>query len=52
MYPMVLPGDEAQVKSRFGLLGDCVNLDARLVHCLHRTYHRLGKHFGHTRWNS
>jgi hypothetical protein len=37
---MVLLGDEAQVEARFGPLGDCANLDAREVHCLHRTYHR------------
>jgi hypothetical protein len=24
------------------------NLDVRYVHGLHRTYHRLGNHFGHT----
>jgi hypothetical protein len=29
---MVLLGDEAQVDARFGLFGDSVNLDARLVH--------------------
>jgi hypothetical protein len=27
-------GDEAQVEARFGLFGDCVNLDARQVHGL------------------
>ena len=27
--PMVLQGDETQVKGRFGLLGDSANLDAR-----------------------
>jgi hypothetical protein len=31
MYPMVLLGDEAQVEAHFGLLGDCANLDARMV---------------------
>jgi hypothetical protein len=29
MHPMVLLGDAAQVEARFGLAGDCVNLDAR-----------------------
>ena len=28
---MVLLGDEAQLEARFGLFGDCANLDARLV---------------------
>ena len=28
-HPMVLLGDEAQVKARFGLFGDSSNLDAR-----------------------
>jgi hypothetical protein len=28
------------------------NLDVRYVHGLHQTYHRLGNHFRHTRWNS
>jgi hypothetical protein len=29
MHPMVLLGDEAQVESHFGLLGDSADLDAR-----------------------
>jgi hypothetical protein len=41
--------DEAQVEARFGPFGDSANLDARLVHGLHRTYHTLGNHFGCTR---
>ena len=49
---MVLLGDEAQLQARFGPFGDSVNLDARSVHGLRRTYHRLGNHFGRTRWNS
>ena len=49
---MVLLGDEAQLDAGFGLFGDSANLDARLVHGLHRTYHRLGNRFGRTRWNS
>ena len=45
---MVLLGDEAQLEAHFSPFGDSANLDARLVHGLHRMYHRLGKHFGHT----
>jgi hypothetical protein len=29
MHPMVLLGDEAQVKAYFGLFGDSVNLNSR-----------------------
>ena len=50
--PMVLLGDEAQVEAHFGLCRDSANLDARKVRGLHRTYHRIGDRFGHTRWNS
>jgi len=49
---MVLLGDEAQLKTRFGLFGDSGNIDARWVHGLRRTYHRLENRFGRTRWNS
>ena len=49
---MVLLGDEAQLEARFGLFGDNAKLDARSVHGLRRMYHRLGNHFGRTRWNS
>jgi hypothetical protein len=49
---MVLLGDEAQVESRFVPFGDSANLDARLVHSLCRTYHRLKNRFTRTRWNS
>jgi hypothetical protein len=49
---MVLLVDEAQVEARFGPFGDSANLDARLVHGLCRTYHRLRNYFGRTRWNS
>jgi len=49
---MVLLGDEAQLEARFGPFGDSVNLDARSVPGLCRTYHRLGNRFGLTRWNS
>ena len=49
---MVLLGDEAQVQAHFGVFRDSASLDARLVHGLCRTYHRLGDHFGGTRCNS
>ena len=49
---MVLLGDEAQLKARFGPFGDSGNIDARWVHGLRRTYHRLENRFGRTRWNS
>jgi hypothetical protein len=42
---MVLLGDKAQVEAHFGLFGDGANLDARQVHSLGQTYHRLGKSF-------
>jgi hypothetical protein len=38
---MELLGDVHQVEARFSLLGDNVNLDARLVHGLHQAYHWL-----------
>jgi hypothetical protein len=43
--------DEAQVKARFCLFGDSVNLDARWAHYVRRTYHRFRNHFGRTRLN-
>ena len=46
--PMVILGDEAQVEAPFSPFGDSANLVARLVRGLHRTYHRLGDHFGRT----
>jgi len=49
---MVLLGEEAQVEDRFSPLRDSGNIDARWVHGLRRTYHRLENHFGRTRWNS
>jgi hypothetical protein len=49
---MVLLGDKAQVEAHFGPFGDSANLDARKVHGLRRTFHRLINLFGHTRWNS
>jgi hypothetical protein len=36
-----LLGDEAQLEARFGPFRDSANLDARSVHGLCRTYHRL-----------
>jgi hypothetical protein len=43
-HPMVRLGDEARVKARFGPFGGSANL------CAECTI-RLGKDFGHTRWN-
>ena len=51
-HPMLILGDKDQVEARFGSFGDCANPDARSVHCLGRTYHRLISPFGRTRWNS
>ena len=45
---MVLLGEEAQVKARFGLFGDSANLHARYVYGLQGTYHILGNQFGRT----
>jgi hypothetical protein len=52
MHPMEFQDDEAQVEARFGLLGDSANLDARYVHGVRRTYHRLINHFRCTQWYS
>ena len=41
---MVLLGEEAQVKARFGLFGDSANLDERQVYGLHGMYHILRNH--------
>jgi hypothetical protein len=49
---MGLLGDEAQVEAWFVPFGDSATLDARLVHDLRQTYHRLGNSIGDTRWNS
>ena len=43
---------EATLKARFGRFRDSGNIDARLVHGLRQTFHRLKNHFGRTRWNS
>ena len=48
-HPMVLLGDKAQVDACFCPFGDSAKIDARYVHGLRRTYHRLKNHFGHTR---
>jgi hypothetical protein len=39
---MGLLGDKCQIEARFGTFGDSAILDARLVHGLLQTYHRLG----------
>ena len=44
---MVLLGQGAQVKARFGLFGDSANLDARL-HSLYGTYDMLRNQLGRT----
>jgi hypothetical protein len=44
---MVHLGDKAQLEARFGPFGDSDNLDARLVHGLRQTYHRLRNCFAH-----
>jgi hypothetical protein len=52
MHPMEFQDYEAQVEARFGPFGDSANLDARYVHDLRRTYHRLKNHFRCTQWHS
>jgi hypothetical protein len=52
MHPMELLEDEAQVEARFGPFGDSANVDARYVHGLRRTYHRLRNYFRCTQWYS
>jgi hypothetical protein len=49
---MELLGDLGHVESRFGPFADSANLDARLMHGLCQTYHRLRNHFGRIGWNS
>ena len=51
-HPMVLLGEEAQVKARFGLFEDSANLEASQMHGLHGTYHLLRNQFGCTQLNS
>jgi hypothetical protein len=48
----MIHGGEAQVEARFSPFADSANLDARKVHGLHRTYHRLRNHIVRTQWNS
>jgi hypothetical protein len=52
MHPMVLLGDEAQVKAHFDRFGDSANLDARKMYGLRRTCRRFVNRFGRMRWNS
>jgi hypothetical protein len=47
--PMKRLVDEAEVGARLIPFRDNANLDARQVHDLWRTYHRLRNHFGYTR---
>jgi hypothetical protein len=47
-HSMVSLGDGAQVEAHFGPFIDSANLNARWVHGLRRTYHRLKNHFGRT----
>jgi len=47
--PDVLLGEEDQVKARYDLFGDSVNLHVRLVLGLYGTYHMLENKFGRTR---
>ena len=44
-HTMVLLRDVGQVEACFSPFGDSVNLDARLVHGLRQTHHRLGNQF-------
>jgi hypothetical protein len=48
VYLMELLGNMGQMEARFGLFGDCVNLNARLVQDLRQTHHTLRNQFGHT----
>jgi hypothetical protein len=45
MHLMEFQDDETQVEARFRPFGDSANLDARYVHGVRRTYHRLRKSF-------
>jgi hypothetical protein len=51
-HPLALRGNAAQVEAQFSLFRESGNLDTRLVHGLHRKYHRLRNFFGCTRRNS
>jgi hypothetical protein len=45
-------GDVGHVESHLSPIGDNVRVNARQVHDLHQTYHKLRNRFGRTRWNS
>jgi hypothetical protein len=45
---MVLLGDVCQVKARFHLFGDSVNLGARKLYGLRRIFHGHNNRFGRT----
>jgi hypothetical protein len=49
---MELIGGVGRVEFHFSPFGDNVNVSAREVHDLLRTYHRHRNHFGRTRWDS
>jgi hypothetical protein len=46
---MELISDVGRVESRFSPFGDSVSVSARLVHGLHRIYHKHRNRFGGTR---
>jgi hypothetical protein len=49
---MELISGVGRVEFHFSPIGDNVNVSAREVHGLHRTYNRHRNHFGRTRWDS
>jgi hypothetical protein len=51
-HPIELVGDVGHVESCFGLVGDGVNVGARLVHGLRQSYHRPKNRFGCNRSHS
>jgi hypothetical protein len=48
IHQMELLGDIGQIEARIGPFRDSANLNVRYVHSVHRMYHRLINHFGHT----
>jgi hypothetical protein len=50
--PDGLVSDKGRVEFRFSPFGDSVSVSGRVVHGLHRTYHRHRNCFGRTRWDS
>jgi hypothetical protein len=48
-HQLALRGNAAQIEAQFSSFRESGNLDARSVHGLHQTYHRLRNHFGCTR---